>query len=79
MIVIINENFTGGYQMATDTVQRAIEAAQRKYSPDVWLVMRPEERTAAIYEEIRRMDAEATAGAPIQHQQRKPEIRGALA
>jgi hypothetical protein len=41
--------------------------------------MRPEERTAAIYEEIRRMDAEATAGAPIQNQQRKPEIRGALA
>ncbi len=45
----------------TDTVERAVEAARQMFSPHVWFSKRPEERTSAIYEEIRRLDAEAIA------------------
>jgi hypothetical protein len=44
-----------------DVVQRAVEAAQRRYPDSDWLSLRPEERTAAVYRELRRLDAETSA------------------
>ena len=41
-----------------DVVQRAVEVASGKYSSELWLTMNPQERTAAIYAEIRRLDIE---------------------
>jgi predicted transcriptional regulator len=51
----------------TQTVRRAIEAVRQKYSTEEWVSMGPKERTAAIYEEVRRLDAEKA------EQQRKQE------
>ena len=47
----------------TDTVQKAIEVARQKYSAEEWYSMRPRVRTDAIYEVLRRLDAEASAKA----------------
>jgi hypothetical protein len=50
----------------TDTVQEAIEVARRRYSAEEWYSMRPRRRTDAIYEVLRRLDAEASAFAKAQ-------------
>jgi len=51
-----------------DIIQRAVEAAQQHYSDSEWASLRPQERTAAVYREIRRLD-EAAAGMVKPHQQ----------
>jgi hypothetical protein len=45
----------------SDTVQKAIEVARQGYSAEEWYSMRPRVRTDAIYEALRRLDAEALA------------------
>jgi hypothetical protein len=42
-----------------DVIQRAVEAAQQHYSDADWSSLRPQERTAAVYREIRRLDEAA--------------------
>jgi hypothetical protein len=41
-----------------DDFQRAFEAARAKYSAADWCSLEPTARTAAIYEELRKLDAE---------------------
>jgi hypothetical protein len=41
-----------------DVVQRAVEVASGKYSPELWWSLKPQERVAAIYAEVRRLDTE---------------------
>jgi hypothetical protein len=41
------------------TFQQAYEAAAARYAPEDWLHLRPDLRINAIYEEMRRLDAEA--------------------
>jgi hypothetical protein len=48
-----------------DVIQRAVEAAQEHYSVDDWYSLRPQERTAAVYREIRRLDGAAAKAANI--------------
>ena len=45
----------------THTVQRAIAAVSQKYSAEEWSSMASKERIAEIYEEVRRLDAEAAS------------------
>jgi hypothetical protein len=42
---------------------RAFEAAKAKYLPEVWFGIDPSERAAAIYAELRRIDAETATQA----------------
>jgi hypothetical protein len=44
-----------------NTMQRAIEIVAQRYSVEEWSSMHPKLRTAAIYEVLRRLDAEALA------------------
>ncbi len=41
------------------TFQQAFESVILRYSPETWQMLTPREHTAAIYREMRRMDAEA--------------------
>lgn len=43
------------------TFQQAYEAAAARFAPEAWADLRPDLRINAIYEEMRRLDAEATA------------------
>ena len=43
------------------TFQQAYEAAAARYAPEVWADMGPDLRIKAIYEEMRRLDAEVAA------------------
>jgi hypothetical protein len=52
-----------------DIVQRAVDAAQRHYSASDWSSLRPQERTAAVYREMRRLDAEGAK--PLKHHHRQ--------
>jgi hypothetical protein len=41
------------------TFQQAYEAAAARFAPEDWAHLRPDLRIKAIYEEMRRLDAEA--------------------
>jgi hypothetical protein len=43
----------------TVTFHQAFESAVRKYSPEMWPALSQSCQVAAIYDEMRRMDAEA--------------------
>ncbi len=43
------------------TFQQAYEAAVARFAPEDWADLRPDLRINAIYEEMRRLDAEAAA------------------
>jgi hypothetical protein len=45
----------------THTVQRANAAVGRKYSAEEWSSIASKDRIAEIYEEVRRLDAEAAS------------------
>jgi hypothetical protein len=52
------------------TFQQAYEAATARFAPQDWADLRPDLRINAIYEEMRRLDAEAAAvvvDAPTTH------------
>jgi hypothetical protein len=55
--------------LMNDIVQRAVDAAQQHYSASDWSSLRPQERTAAVYREMRRLDAEAAK--PLKHHHRQ--------
>ena len=50
----------GGKEMVT--FQQAYEAAAARYAPEVWADLSPNLRINAIYEEMRRLDAEVAKG-----------------
>jgi len=54
-----------------DIVQRSVNAARQHYSARDWSSLRPPERTAAVYREMRRLDAEAMK--PLKHRHRQAE------
>ena len=54
-----------------NTVQKAIEVAQQRYSAEEWHSMQPRLRTEAIYEVLRRLDAEDLASSRARRQPRK--------
>jgi hypothetical protein len=45
----------------SNTIEKAIQIASQKYSAEEWHTMLPRLRTEAIYEALRRLDAEALA------------------
>jgi len=49
--------------MASHTFLRAVAAAQDRFPGDLWRALMPKERTDAIYDELRRLDAESLANA----------------
>jgi hypothetical protein len=49
--------------MASHTFLRAVAAAEDRFPGDRGLALMPKERTDAIYDELRRLDAEALADA----------------
>lgn len=57
----------------SDYFQAAYERAQSRFTPDQWLALAPREITDAIYQEMRRMDAEAVAA--IRSPDGKPATR----
>jgi hypothetical protein len=57
--------------MAYDSFQLAAQRARQSYSVDDWINLRPHERTAAIYRELRRIDASQAAARPVRR--RRPE------
>jgi hypothetical protein len=50
-----------GWGMTDDSFQLAAKRARHSYPLDVWISLRPREQTAAIYRELRRIDAEQAA------------------
>jgi len=48
--------------MVPDRFQIAAERAASPYSADVWLTLSPSERAAAIYRELRKLDADSVKG-----------------
>ena len=40
------------------TIEEAYEGAKRRYSPEAWQVLTPAEIREAVYDEMRRIDAE---------------------
>ena len=63
----------------SDTVKKAIEAARQRYSAEEWCSMQPKLRTEAIYEALRRLDAQGLASSKAQadrlrRQQRKRQM-----
>ena len=47
--------------MSSDSFQLAAERARQSYSVDDWINLRPQERVAAIYRELRVIDASQAA------------------
>jgi hypothetical protein len=45
--------------MSSDNFQIAAARAASSYPADVWLMLSPSEQTAAIYRELRKLDAES--------------------
>jgi hypothetical protein len=45
--------------MPSDRFQTAAERAASSYPTEVWSTLSPSERTAAIYRELRKLDAES--------------------
>jgi hypothetical protein len=48
--------------MAFDSFQLAAQRARQAYSMDDWINLRPQERAAAIYRELRQIDLEYATG-----------------
>jgi len=62
----------------TDALARAIKLAEARYSDEEWYQLSPRTRTAAIYEELARLDAEtARISPPIKWERRKRPRRAA--
>lgn len=55
--------------------QEAFDSAVAKYGLDVWLRLHPRERTAAIYAEMRRIDAERFGTLEFEPSARPPRFR----
>jgi hypothetical protein len=47
--------------MPSDRFQIAAERAASSYPTDVWSILSPSERAAAIYRELRKLDAESAS------------------
>jgi hypothetical protein len=52
---------TGQRFIVSNTIERAIQIASQKYPAGEWHSMLPRQRTKAIYEALRQLDAEALA------------------
>ena len=46
----------GTYEIVTERMRDALHAAKRRYPGDLWLNLTSEQRTQAVYAELRRIE-----------------------
>jgi hypothetical protein len=51
-----------------NSVQRAIQLAASRYSPQQWLALPPGQRTRAIYHELRQLDTAVTQAESVREE-----------
>jgi hypothetical protein len=61
--------------MPSDLFQMAAKRAAASYPPDVWRAFSPSEQAAAIYRELRKLDAEAASSSEKAVRRNRPRGR----